>query len=250
MKHTNVYVTGMGLVTSLGIGKEENWEALCAGRSGVRPIEGFDTSTFPVRIAAQVHESFTDHLVEAFTNKVRRRMAPFSHLTLLSAHLALEDAGLGTDWDDPGRVAICLGTGAGGLSYVESQISGRGKGDLAHAVHRLESLAVLKFMPNAPCAVLSIEYGIEGPVSTVSSSCASGAVAIANGCDWIRSGRADVVFAGGVDVNVYPMCLKGFCNLQALSERNDEPERASRPFDAERDGFVIGDGAAMLVLES
>jgi len=250
MTNTNAYITGIGLVTALGIGKEENWENMCAGRSGVRTITGFDTSEYAVHFAAQVHESFPEHLEKTFPGTLRRRMASFSQLMLLSAHQAMEDAGLTGEWDDPGRVAICIGTGGGGMSYVESQIMEKGNGDLLAGIKRLENLSVLKYMPNAPCAVLSIHYGVEGPTYTVSTSCASGATAIASARSLIRSGLADVAIAGGVDINIYRMSLKGFGNLHALSVRNDAPERASRPFDRDRDGFVLGDGAGMMVLES
>ena len=250
MKNTDVYITGIGLVTALGVGKEENWENMCAGRSGVRMIKDFDTSDYSVHFAAQVHESFQEHMEKTFTGTQRRRMAAFSQLMLLSAHLAMEDSGLTGDWDDPTRVGICIGTGGGGMHYVESQIMEKGDGHLLRGIKRLENLAVLKYMPNAPCAILSIHYGIEGPTYTVSTSCASGATAIASAVDLIRSGRVDVVITGGMDINVFRMSLKGFSNLHALSERNDAPERASRPFDRERDGFVLGDGAGMMILES
>ncbi len=250
MNNTNVYITGIGLVTALGIGREENWDNMCAGRSGVGTINNFDTSEYPVHIAAQVPEIFFEHLEKTFPGTLRRRMAYFSQLMLLSAHQAMEDSGLTGDWDDPGRVAICIGTGGGGMSYVESQIVEKGGGDLLGGIRYLENLSVLKYMPNAPCAILSIHYGIEGPTYTMSTSCASGATAIASACNLIRSGQADVAIAGGVDNNIYRMSLKGFSNLHALSVRNEDPERASRPFDKERDGFVLGDGAGMMVLES
>jgi 3-oxoacyl-[acyl-carrier-protein] synthase II len=245
----DVFITGIGLISCLGIGAEENWSNLSEGVSGVAPIRRFDASALTTRFAGEIPEGFDAFFLRHFPKRTRRHTALFSQLSLAGTLLALEDAGLDLKASPPGRTGICLGTGAGGLSYWEDEFAGTGT-SYCDTVPSLESLAVIKWMPNAPAAATSLHFGIEGPAFTVSSSCASGAQAIGCAYDLIKLGRADVMIAGAVETIVTRVGISTFSRLQALSERNDEPRRASRPFDKMRDGFVLGDGAGILILES
>ncbi len=244
-----VFITGIGLITCLGIGKEENWKNLCEGKSGIRPVKGFDASSYHTKFGGELPDSFQTFFSERFPKRTRRETALFSQLCLAGAQLAVEDSGLTLGSEDPNQLGICIGTGAGGLSYWEQAFVDNG-GYYIDALRTFESLAVVKYMSNAAAAITSLHFKIEGPSLTVSSSCSSGAHAIGCAYDMIKLGRADVVFAGGVDVVVSRATLSSFNRLMALSERNDDPQRASRPFDKQRDGFVLGDGAGILILES
>ncbi|HET6371767.1 MAG TPA: beta-ketoacyl-[acyl-carrier-protein] synthase family protein [Candidatus Polarisedimenticolia bacterium] len=244
-----VFITGIGLISCLGIGAEENWSSLRDGVSGVGPVRRFDASSLRTRFAGEIPDGFDAFFQRHFPKRTRRHTARFSQLSLAGTLLALQDAGLDLAASAPGRTGICLGTGAGGLSYWEDAFAGTGT-PYAETVPTLESLAVIKWMPNAPAAATSLHFGIEGPAFSVSSSCASGAQAIGCAYDLIKLGRADVMIAGAVETIVTQVGLSSFSRLQALSERNDEPARASRPFDRTRDGLVLGDGAGILVLES
>ena len=246
----DVYVTGIGLITCLGVGTAENWKKLCAGVSGIRLVQRFDTTGCPTRIGGEIPEEFSALFAERFPKRTQKHTAPFSQLSLLATALALEDAGLRLEAEeDRSSIGICVGTGAGGISYWEGVLGAKGK-PYREALDTAESLAVIKYMANAPAASLSLHYGVEGPSLTVSSSCSSGAHAVCYAHDLIRMGRVDVMIAGGVDALVSQAALLSFGRLQALSERNGDPARASRPFDKERDGFVLGDGAGFMILES
>jgi 3-oxoacyl-[acyl-carrier-protein] synthase II len=245
----DVFITGIGLITSLGVGTADNWKNLCAGVSGIRLVRRFDTTGFPTRIGGEIPDEFAALFAERFPKRTQKHTALFSQLSLLATAFALEDAGLRLEGEDRSAVGICIGTGAGGLSYWENELAARGK-PYREALDTVESLAVIKYMANAPAASMSLHFGVEGPALTVSSSCSSGAHALCYGNDLIRMGRAEVMIVGGVDAIVSQAALLSFSRLQALSERNDEPARASRPFDKLRDGFVLGDGAGFLILES
>ena len=249
MAEREVFITGIGLISCLGIGTEENWRKLCEGVSGIRAIRRFDASNYTTRIGGEIPEEFESVVAERLTRRMQKHTAQFSQLCLVGASLALEDAGLKLEEEDPEAVGICIGTGAAGMSYWEASFDAPTR-PYVESLRVLDSLAVVKYMPNAPAAVASLHFGIEGPSLTVSSSCSSGAHAIGNACDLIRLGRVDVVIAGGVDAVVSKVGLSSFSRLQALSERNEEPARASRPFDRERDGFVLADGAGFLILET
>jgi 3-oxoacyl-[acyl-carrier-protein] synthase II len=247
---TDVYITGIGLITCLGVGTAENWKKLCAGVSGIGLVRRFDTTGCPARIGGEIPDEFSARLAERFPKRTQKHTAVFSQLSLLATALALEDAGLRLEeQEDRSSIGICVGTGAGGLSYWEEQLAVTDK-PYREALDSVESLAVMKYMANAPAASTSLHFGVEGPALTMSSSCSSGAHAVCYAHDLIRMGRAEVMIAGGVDAIVSQAALLMFSRLQALSERNDEPTRASRPFDKLRDGFVLGDGAGFLVLES
>jgi 3-oxoacyl-[acyl-carrier-protein] synthase II len=249
MVEREVLITGIGLISSLGIGKAENWENLCEGRSGIRLIKRFDTADHRTKFGGEIPDEFGAFVSKRFPVRTRKHTAFFSQLCLSGTHLALEDSGLVIENEDPTTIGICIGTGAGGLSYWEQSFIDSG-GYYADALHLLESLAVIKYMSNAPSAITSQHFGIEGPSLAVSSACSSGAHAIGCAYDMLKLGRAEVVIAGGVDSVISRVSLSSFNKLLALSERNDDPQRASRPFDKLRDGFVLGDGAGILVLET
>lgn len=245
----DVLVSGIGIVTSLGIGKGENWKMFCEGVSGISPIRGFDTTGLCTTFGSEVSDGFEDFFSATFPGSVKRRSALFTQLYLAGAHLALKDSGIELDREDPASIGICVGTGGGGQSYWEQNILANDS-DYSKFLAKSESLIIPKYMPNAAAAMTSLHFGIEGPSLTVSASCSSGAYAIGCAFDLIRLGRADVVIAGGVEAAVSKVGIVGFNKLNALSERNDSPQTASRPFDKTRDGFVLGEGTGVLILES
>ena len=237
-----VVVTGLGAVTPLGTGAPALWAGLRAGRSGIGPITRFDPAAFKVRFGGEVR-GFDPEAV--FGPKAARRLDRFAQFGLAAALEAVRDAGLDLAGKDPGRCGVVLGTGVGGMGVFEDEC-GR-----YHAAGpaRTSPFLVPRMMPNAAAAAISIHLGLTGPCSAVSSACASASDAIAAAGDLIRSGRVDVVVAGGAEAALTPVGLAGFCAARSLSERNDTPERASRPFDRDRDGFVLGEGAGVIVLE-
>ncbi|MEN3361254.1 MAG: 3-oxoacyl-[acyl-carrier-protein] synthase [Mycobacteriales bacterium] len=238
-----VVVTGMGATTPLGGTVAETWAGLLAGRSGVTPLDTEWARDHPARIAARlaVEPATVLDRVEA------RRLDRVQQAALVAAREAWADAGLGGEdiGVDPDRLAVAVGTGIGGALTMLGQddvLEERG-------VRRVSPLTVPMLMPNGPAAAVGLEVGARGGVHTPVSACASGAEAIALGLDLIRSGRVDVVVAGGSESIVHPLPMAGFAQMRALSTRNDEPAAASRPFDKARDGFVLGEGAGVLVLE-
>ncbi len=237
-----VVVTGIGPVTPVGIGVDAFWGSLVEGRSGVGKLEGFDTERLASRIAAQVHDFRVDEHIEP---AVSRRMERFSQLAVAAAQLAVADASLELDASDRTRVGCVIGTGIGGIGAFEQQsrvFDQRGPG-------RVSPHLVALMIPNMAAGQVAMRLGITGPNECTVTACAASGHAIARAVDWIRAGRADVVLAGGAEAAITPMNVAGFCATRALSTRNDDPEGASRPFDAGRDGFVIGEGATVLVLE-
>lgn len=236
-----VAITGIGPVTPIGIGVEAFWSSLVSGRSGVGKVEGFDTTDFPSRIAAQVHDfKASDYLSAADA----RRMERCSQLAVGAARLAVADAGLPADLPSD-AVGIVIGTGIGGIASYEKEHSVL----LERGPRRVSPRLVAMMIPNMPAAEVGITLGFTGPNDCTVTACASGGHAIARAVDLIRSGRAGVVLAGGTESAITPLTLAGFAAARALSRRNDNPEGASRPFDRTRDGFVVGEGAAVLVLE-
>ncbi|WP_030616272.1 beta-ketoacyl-[acyl-carrier-protein] synthase family protein [Streptomyces sclerotialus] len=235
----NVLVTGLGATTPLGGDAESTWNAMLAGRSGIGPIEEEWADQLPGRIAGRlaVEPSAVLDRVQA------RRMDRCEQVALVAAREAWADAG--TPDVDPERLAVVIGTGTGGALTM------LGQDDVLEAsgVRRVSPHTVPMLMANGPAAWVSIELGARGGAHTPVSACASGAEAIAMGLDLIRLGRADVVVAGGAEACICPLTMAGFAQAKAHSTRNDAPQRASRPFDVYRDGFVIGEGAAVVVLE-
>ena len=237
-----VVITGIGAVTPLGIGREALWSGLKARRSKVRTVSHFDPSPFRTHVAAQV-EGFepADHM----DAKRVKRLDRFGQFVVAASRMAAEDATLDLAREDRSRVGAMLGTALGGVGYAEEQLGQYLVGGLK-AVDTLLALSV--FGGSASCNV-AIEFGLTGPNSTNAMSCASGTMAIGEAVRQIRHGYADVMFAGGAEAPLFPLCFGSFALIRAMSTRNDTPELASRPFDAARDGFVMAEGAAVLVLE-
>jgi 3-oxoacyl-[acyl-carrier-protein] synthase II len=238
-----VVVTGLGAVTPLGNDVPTLWEGLLAGRSGVGPITLFDPSHLGVRIAAEV-EDFEP--VALFGRRQARRNDRFTLFALEATRQALEDAGLQFGGEDGREVGVLIGSAIGGIltlleNYDVLQASGP---------HRVSPFMVPMMMPNAASGTVAITYGLRGPNLCVASACATGSHAIGEAAEVIRRGHAQVMICGGSDAVIADLSLAAFKNMGAVSTRNDEPQRASRPFDAERDGFVMGEGAGVLVLES
>lgn len=235
-------VTGVGCVTPIGHGKDGLWEGLRLRRSAVRGITRFDASAFRSRTAAEVADFDPSDFMEA---KRARRLDRFGHFSIAVARMALEDAALDAAALDANRVAVQMGSALGGVAYAESQHDVYMK-DGPQAVDPLLALTV--FTGAASCNI-AIAFGLTGPNSTNGMSCASGAIAVGHGFRLVRDGEADVAIAGGVECPLSPLSFGAFALIRAMSKRNDDPATASRPFDRGRDGFVMGEGAAVLVLE-
>lgn len=237
-----IVVTGLGATTPVGGNVTETWEAILAGESGVRlmPFDWVETYELPVKIAATIKQSPVDVLARVEV----RRLDPAGQYALIADREAWGDAG--TPEVDPERLGVVIGTGIGGVHTLLDQWDTlREKG-----VRRVFPLAVPMLIVNGPAAAVSIELGARAGAHAPVSACSSGAEAIGYAVEMIRSGRADVVVAGGTEAAMHPMPIAGFTAMQALSTRNDDPEGASRPYDTGRDGFVLGEGAAVVVLES
>jgi 3-oxoacyl-[acyl-carrier-protein] synthase II len=241
-----VVVTGLGAMTPLGNDVPTMWEGLLNGRSGITRTTRFDPSGLEVQIAAEVKGFDPNKRLE---RRTARRNDLFSQLSLAAADEALEDAALdvdGADADAKQRVGVLVGTGIGGvLALLEEYDVLKERGP-----ERVSPFMVPKLMPNAASAAIAIEYGLHGPNFALSSACATGSHTLGEGAGLIRRGLADVMICGGTDAATHPLSVAAFTNMKALSTRNDDPEGASRPFDAGRDGFVLGEGAGVLVLES
>jgi 3-oxoacyl-[acyl-carrier-protein] synthase II len=237
-----VFVTGIGVVTPIGIGRSAFWDSLVQGRSGAGEIASFDTSGFPVRIACEVEDFRPADFLGA---REGSRMDRFTQMAVAAASLALEDSGLGEDLD-PEATGVIAGSGIGGLATIEDQH----KALLDGGPRRVSPFMVPRLMPNGAAAAISMRFGLKGINYGTVSACATGAHAIGEAADAIRHGRADVMVAGGSEAALTPLALAAFARMGALSTRNDDPPGASRPFDRDRDGFVFGEGAGLVVLES
>ena len=238
-----VVVTGMGATTPVGGTAPETWQAILAGRSGARPMtfDWVSEYNLPVTFAAQIH---TDP-GEVLTKVEVRRNDPNSQYALIAAREAWADAG--SPEVEPERLAVAVGTGIGGVWTLLNQWDTLRE---SKSTRKVFPLSVPMLMPNAATAAVSLDLGARAGAHTAVSACASGAESIGLGLEMIRNGRADIVVCGGTEAAVHPICFAGFTQMQALSTRNDEPERASRPYDTGRDGFVMGEGAGIIVLES
>lgn len=222
---------------------EEFWGSLMAGRSGVGPLTRFDTSEYPVKIAAEIRDFDITHFLEA---RRARRFERFTQLAYVATVLAMEHAGLKPVDLDPTRVGVVVGSGIGGISLYEEEHAGM----LKRGPRFVSPALIAMMIPNAAAGSIAIEMGFTGPNECPVTACAASSHAIARSVDLIRRGAADVVLAGGTEACISPLAVASFCSARALSTRNDEPGAACRPFDATRDGFVIGEGATMLVLEA
>jgi 3-oxoacyl-[acyl-carrier-protein] synthase II len=237
-----VVITGMGLVTALGHTVEETWEALCQGRSGIGPIRNFDASAYPVRFAGEVRDFDPSLYLE---RKEIRRNDPFAHLAVAASRQALAQARLSITEQLAPQVGVCIGSGVGGLMSLHEQFAIlREKGPA-----RVSPFLVPMMMINAAPGLVSLLTGAKGPAWAAVSACATSGNALGEAWETIRRGVARAMLAGGAEKAVTPLAMAAFANMHALSRRNEDPQGASRPFDAERDGFVMGEGAGMLVLE-
>jgi 3-oxoacyl-[acyl-carrier-protein] synthase II len=237
-----VVITGVGCVTPIGTGVDGLWEGLRARRSAVRRLTRFDAEPFSSRVAAEIADFRPqDHLEK----KRARRLDRFSQLAVASARLALEDAELAPEREDRDRVGAMMGSALGGVSFAESQAEVFRR----EGIRRVDPALALAVFGGAASCNIAIEFGFTGPNSTNAMSCASGTIAIGEAFHAIRDGRADVMLAGGAEAPLSPLCFGAFAIIRAMSTRNDDPATASRPFDRSRDGFVMGEGAAVVVLE-
>ncbi|MDZ4200008.1 MAG: beta-ketoacyl-ACP synthase II [Kiritimatiellia bacterium] len=242
MERRRVVVTGMGVVSPLGCDVETVWKKMVAGESGVRPITRFDASAFSSRIAGEV----VDFDVDAFIpKKEQRHMDPFCHYGVAAAKLALQNSGLDPAAIDRDRAGVMIGTGIGGLQVLFAQT----QTFLNRGPSRFSPFMIPQMITNILSGLVAIEYGFRGPNFCVTSACATATHSIGEAMHIIRHGDADVILAGGAEAPICELGVGGFCALRALSTRNDEPARASRPFDKDRDGFVIAEGAAVLLIE-
>ena len=231
-----VVITGLNIISSLGLNCDDNWANLSAGKSGIRAITLFDPSGSESRIAGQVPEAFEEYAARFCKKRITGQMTRVTRMAFVCAAEAIERSGVDFAAMDRSRCGVIIGAVSTGNSSVEKGTSPRNR--------------IVKCMSNAMPAWISIHYGLEGPSYTVNTACASSGFAMALGFDLIRSGAADLVIAGGADSTVNPEEIAGFNEMYALSTSADEPEKASRPFTRNRDGFVIGEGAGILVLES
>jgi 3-oxoacyl-[acyl-carrier-protein] synthase II len=242
MTGRRVAITGIGAITPVGTGRADFWNGIRAERSQVRSVTRFDPSPFRSHNAAEVPDFRPDDHLEA---KRSKRLDRFGQFAVAAARLAIEDAGLRLEREDRERIGAMMGTALGGVGYAEEQLGRFVAGGL-RAVDATLALAV--FGGAASCNI-AIEFGVSGPNSTNAMSCASGSMAIGEAFRQIRHGYADVMLAGGAEAPLAPLCFGAFTLIRAMSTRNDDPSRASRPFDKDRDGFVMGEGSVVLTLE-
>jgi 3-oxoacyl-[acyl-carrier-protein] synthase II len=237
-----VVVTGLGLVTPLGNDVASNWENLLAGRSGIGPISRFDASALPVRFAGEVRDFDPAAYID---RKEIKKMDPFTHYAIAAAQLAVADAQLKIDATVEDRVGVLVGVGMGGIETVETYH----RYYVESGLKKVSPFFIPRLIANMAPAHIAMRFGAKGVNYALSSACASGGHAVGEAYRLIRFGVQDAMIAGGAEAAVTPLGVGGFAVMRALSTRNDEPQRASRPFDRERDGFVIAEGAGMLVLE-
>jgi 3-oxoacyl-[acyl-carrier-protein] synthase II len=237
-----VVVTGIGLVSSLGIGTELNWAALCAGQSGIAPITKFDAAQFATRIAGEV-KGFDPH--QFIEKKDVKKMDVFIQFAIAASQFAMDDAGLTVTPEMAPRVGVFIASGIGGFSTIEREHIALLEG----GPRRISPFFIPSAIINLAAGQVSIRFGAKGPNSATCTACAASAHAIGDAYEIIRRGDADTMIAGGSEAAITPMGVGGFAAMRALSTRNDEPERASRPFDADRDGFIVGEGSGVVVLE-
>ncbi len=242
MSLRRVVVTGVGVVSPLGVGTDATWEGLLAGRSGAGPITRFDTTGFSARIGCEV-KGFD--ALEYIDRRESRKMDPFIHYAVAASLFAVEDAGLEVPVADPDETGVIIASGIGGFATIEREH----RRLLEMGPRRISPFFVPAMVVNLAAGQVSIRLGARGPNSAPATACSAGAHAIGDAYRLIRHGYARTMIAGGAEATITPMCIGGFASLRALSTRNDEPERASRPFDGDRDGFVVGEGAGILVLE-
>src|SRR3954454_24798908 len=236
-----VVITGLGAITPIGKNIETTWQALLAGESGAGPITLFDTAGYPVNFACEVKDFEPTVWIE---HKQARRMDRFAQFTISAARMAEADSGIDVA-SEPDRVGVSVATGIGGLqSFQDCYDTLRDRGP-----DRVNPFSIPAIIPNMGAAWVSMTLGTKGPLSSQCTACAASNMALGDGTDAIRLGRADVIFCGGTEAAINKVGIAGFGAMRALSRRNDDPKHASRPFDAERDGFVMGEAGAVVVVE-
>ncbi|AGC46507.1 beta-ketoacyl-acyl carrier protein synthase [Myxococcus stipitatus DSM 14675] len=247
MSHRRVVITGTGLISALGTGTEKNWQAMIAGKSGISLVTRFDTKKIDTRIAGEVKDFEPETFID---RREVRRMDLYAQYAMAAASMAMEESGLPVGLDKPNgyapeRVGVIVGSGIGGISSLEEQ---HRKG-LEKGFDRLSPFFIIQMIVNMAPGLISMRYNCKGPNWAPVSACATSAHAIGEAWKSIKLGETDAAIAGGAEAAITPLGLGGFSVMKALSTRNDDPAGASRPFDKERDGFVMGEGAGMLVLE-
>lgn len=243
MTRRRVVVTGLGCVTPIGIGKDAYWQALIEGKNGIDRITRFDTTGFATKIAGEVKDFDATQYID---KKEAKRMDRFTQYAVASARLAIEDANLNLETEDLKRIGTVIGTGIGGMETLSDQVEvlkTKGPG-------RMSPFFVPMMIANMAAGQVAITFGLQGPATCVVTACATGTNAIGDAFRMIQHGYADVMVAGGTEAAIIPLAVGGFCAMKAMSTRNDEPHKASRPFDRDRDGFVMGEGSGVVVLES
>ncbi|CQR71417.1 3-oxoacyl-[acyl-carrier-protein] synthase 2 [Sporomusa ovata DSM 2662] len=238
-----VVITGMGAITPVGIGTAAFWQSLIAGKSGIGRITRFDPSEYTTQIAGEVKDFDPTPYIE---KKEAKRMDRCTQFAVSAAKMAFEDAGIDFKQEDRSRMGTLIGTGIGGMDTLHDQFKtlfDKGPG-------RISPFFVPMMIANMPAGQTSITFGLEGPCSCVVTACATGTNAIGDAFKIVQRGAADVMVAGGTEAAISPSAIAGFCAMKAMSTHNDEPEKASRPFDADRNGFVMGEGAGIIVMEA
>lgn len=237
-----VAITGMGLVTPIGTGIEPVWEALSTGRSGIGPITRFDARDYPTRIAGEVHDFDPERYMD---RKTARHVARYGQLALAAARMAVEDSGLKPESMDPDEVGVVVSSAAGGMDEIE-------RADhmlIERGISRISPFMAPMMITDMAAGLIAIELHAGGPNYAVVSACASSAHALGDAAEVIRRGDAVAMIAGGAEAGLTPLLIGAFCQMSAMSRRNDNPQAASRPFDSQRDGFVMSEGAVIMVLE-
>ncbi len=242
MNRRRVVITGLGCVTALAESPSELFAALCAGKSGVSLIESFDASAFPVRFGGEIKTFKATGYVDRRESK---RMDRFTQFAVAAAIQAVNDSGLDFSREDPWRVGVIVGTGIGGIKEIEEQHITL----LERGPRKVSPFAIPRLMANAASGTIAIHYGLKGPNFCISSACASANHGIGEAFCNILAGRSDIIVTGGTEAALTPMGLASFCAARSLSTRNDNPTAASRPFDRDRDGFVLAEGAGIVILE-
>jgi len=237
-----VVITGVGLLCGVGNTAPEVWKQLMAGASGMAPIQGFDATGFPVTFAAEVKNFDPLNFID---KKESRKMGRFIHYAFAAVHEALEQSGLKITDENRDRIGVFIGSGIGGFEVIEREHSALLQG----GPRKMSPFFIPAAIVNMAAGQISIRYGAQGPISATATACATSSNAIGDSVRMILHGDAEVIIAGGAEAAVTPMSVGGFAAMRALSTRNDEPTRASRPFDKDRDGFVIGEGSGILILE-
>jgi 3-oxoacyl-[acyl-carrier-protein] synthase II len=237
-----VVITGIGMVSPLGIGNEPTWQALVEGRSGVGRITKFDASAFPCQIAGEVRGFDAEQWIE---KKEVKKSDTFIHYAVAASQMAIDDSGIDTKSEDSDRLGVVIGSGIGGLPLIEEMH----RKMLERGPTRISPFFIPGLIVNLASGQVSIRFNARGPNSAPATACATGAHAIGDACRVIRYDEADVMIAGGSEAVITPLAVGGFSAMRALSTRNDDPEHASRPWDLDRDGFVMGEGAGIVILE-